>query len=185
MGWNVFALKLNKLKKFFVFLCYCCTCDGISVSRGKKSFVQVMFFPSLCVSSLPFILLSLLYKKPKPKEGGSGFTPWNDETKKSRQTRASEQKGKLLFAMAQMRGIWFFNLNLIQIFKNGWENEKKHKMINSPRHFLVLLFPLRHCCSSSSRQSFQAKSLQFPFHASFNFKVSSLFVILEKHKKKT
>lgn len=62
---KVFALKLNKLEKKEKrkVLCYCCTCDGISVSRGKKSFVQVMlctFFRLLlvCVSLLPFFQFS-------------------------------------------------------------------------------------------------------------------------------
>lgn len=102
---NVFALKLNKLEKvllfFFSVLCCCCTCEGIWVSRGKKSFVHVMLlctfflcFSCVCLFIAFYIILLFLHEESK-KEVQSLPPQIRRQKKKSGKNAKSKQKGNL------------------------------------------------------------------------------------------
>lgn len=144
---NVFALKLNKLWKFFLrSLCCCCTCDGISVSRGKKSFVQVML---LCTFSRSGVCLLLpFFVSLKEKRRSSELTLCEKAGRQRRRKNAKagyEQKGML--AMSQQRG----DFSVFQFKLSPWERVRKWDEDDANFGMIVVSLSSR---TSPERQTF-------------------------------
>lgn len=135
---KVFALKLNKLEKKEKrkVLCYCCTCDGISVSRGKKSFVQVML---LCTffspSSGVCLFIAVFSIRWRNKEGVSSL-PTKKTVCMSKGEERCKPEGKiLLFALSPNAriSVFFQFSNWILFFLGKGETRKKMSGRRSPR----------------------------------------------------
>lgn len=136
---DVFALKLNILEKVLIFsvLCYCCTCDGISVSRGKKSFVHfilcALFFLLWCLSLYCLLFRFIL------------FARWRREVQSlphGKKCKAySEQKGNLYLLCPKCEeSVFQFKLSI---------RERVGKVEAEDDHFTEALFSSRFFMFSS------------------------------------
>lgn len=95
-------------------LCYCCTCDGISVSRGKKSFVQEMLF---CIyfspsSSVCRFILYFFFQFKKGKNGKE-FLRLPPERKKTQLKRGSMQTRRKIFYLYAQRASFCKRISLV------------------------------------------------------------------------